>query len=138
LALFRFPIANTVFRDDRLVSSRYAVLFGVSAAMTIGLIFFMGHSRSPWAARLSDPSHFPPGLKLLWLLLFTATLASVFFLWLGMWFYWARMDYSGKVVKTISFFVLLFGAFYASIAYYLSFYLWQTIRARKETARRPA
>lgn len=56
---------------------------------------------------------------------------SLFFIWLGMWTYWVRIDKSRPAVKRLSFFVLLLGFWYGAILYFLYQYLWIDGRKRR-------
>jgi hypothetical protein len=57
---------------------------------------------------------------------------GLFFLWLGMWRYWVRLDSSRVWVKRIWFPVLLFGFWWGSVLYFFSIYLPQTLRRRAD------
>ena len=54
---------------------------------------------------------------------------ALFFLWLGMWRYWARLDCSTRMTKRLWFGVLLFGFWYGSCLYYFLLYRPQVRRA---------
>jgi hypothetical protein len=56
---------------------------------------------------------------------------SGFFVWFGMWRYWARLDYSTKWAKRLSFAVLLLGVWWGACVYCLAVYVPQV--TRKET-----
>lgn len=54
---------------------------------------------------------------------------SILFLWVGMWYYWRRIDTSTRTIKRLWFFVLLVGFWYGSTLYFLLKYLWIDKRA---------
>jgi len=52
---------------------------------------------------------------------------SVFFLWIGMWRYWIRIDNSSRREKIISFILLFVGMFYGAVIYYFFVYRSQVV-----------
>jgi len=56
---------------------------------------------------------------------------GLFFIWLGMWFYWVRLDGSAAWQKALWFFVLLAGFCLGSTLYFLFVYLPQMMRRAK-------
>jgi hypothetical protein len=48
---------------------------------------------------------------------------SIFFLWGGMWSYWLRCDTSRRIVRRVTFVLLVVGIWYGAIFYYLVIYL---------------
>lgn len=67
-------------------------------------------------------------------LLGCACVLSVFFLWAGMWHYWARFDSSSQAARRLWFVVLLGGLWYGAILYFL----FVCLRGRKNTRSRAA
>jgi hypothetical protein len=55
---------------------------------------------------------------------------GLFFLWLGMWWFWAKLDHSNVWIKRAWFLVLLFGFWYGSILYYFGGYLPQALQTQ--------
>jgi hypothetical protein len=55
---------------------------------------------------------------------------SIFFLWIGMWRYWIRIDKSKPAAKRLSFIILLIGFWYGAALYFLVRYLWIDKRMR--------
>jgi hypothetical protein len=53
---------------------------------------------------------------------------SMFFLWIGMWRYWVRLDTSTPALKTASFFLLLVGLWLGAIPYCFFVYRPQVLR----------
>lgn len=54
---------------------------------------------------------------------------SIFYVWIGMWKYWARLDESGRWSKRFWFAVMLIGFWYGSCLYCWCAYLPQVIRS---------
>jgi hypothetical protein len=109
------------FKDDWLVSLRAVKLFLVAAIFVLGTIpIFLGRIDP---AKLAIWMRFPLGIE--------GALGpiSIFFLWIGMWRYWIRLDNSSKMAKGVSFFLLLFGMFYGSVIYYFLVYRSQVMTA---------
>jgi hypothetical protein len=103
------------FRDDWLITSQAQRLFVVASfvALAVTPVFF------GWGRDTAKTS--------IWIRIPLATLGLVgplafFFLWVGMWRYWARIDDSSKTIKTLWFIILLFGLFYGSILYNFAVY----------------
>jgi hypothetical protein len=109
------------FKDDWLVSRRAVKLFLVAALFVLGTIpIFLGKIDP---AKLAFWMNFPLGIGGI------LGPISVFFLWIGMWRYWIRLDNSSKLAKQVSFFLLLFGMFYGSVIYYFLVYRSQVMTA---------
>jgi hypothetical protein len=51
------------------------------------------------------------------------SVASIVFLWGGMWSYWLKCDDSKRILRKITFVFLLLGFWYGAIVYYLVVYL---------------
>jgi hypothetical protein len=102
------------FKDDWLVSRRADKLFLVAVLFILGTIpIFLGRIDP---ARLGFWLRFTFGIEGI------LGPISIFFVWIGMWRYWIRLDNSSKFAKTASFFLLLFGMFYGSVIYYFLIY----------------
>jgi hypothetical protein len=109
------------FKDDWLVSRRAVKLFFVAALFVLGTIpIFLGKIDP---AKLAFWMRFPLGIEGI------MGPISIFFVWIGMWRYWIRLDNSSKLAKQVSFFILLFGMFYGSVIYYFSVYRSQVMTA---------
>jgi hypothetical protein len=67
-------------------------------------------------------------MRLPWGLMGIVGPIGLFFLLLGMWRYWMRLDDSGPAAKRFWFFVLLVGFWYGSVLYFYSVYLPQVFR----------
>jgi len=59
---------------------------------------------------------------------------AAFFLCLGMWRYWVRLDDSNPWAKRAWFFLLLVGLWWASCLYYFLVYLPQVVRKQRSGA----
>src|SRR5215469_13928383 len=57
---------------------------------------------------------------------------SIFYLWIGMWKYWARLDESGRWSKRFWFAVMLAGFWYGSCLYCWCIYLPQVMRSARQ------
>jgi len=114
-----------VFSDDWLATRLAAILFFFS---TFCVLVF-----TPVFPNLNA------SLIYLWQRILSTVLAlvvtvGIFFLWIGMWRYWMRLDRSRVWVKRMWFLVLLVGFWWGSCLYYFLGYLPQVIRrARSET-----
>ena len=121
-----FAFSRWLFRDDRLASRAYQILFFVSALVVLAMVpFFMGEV---------DPSKMSIWGRLHWAFLGTFGPFGLFFLWFGMWWYWVKLDHSGRWIKRGWFLVLLFGFWYGSVLYYFGAYLPQVRRASRPGA----
>jgi hypothetical protein len=121
-----FPMFRGLFRDDRLISRTYLRLFSVSAALCVALTLFY--------FRPVDPLETVLWLRILITVIGMAATVGLFFIWLGMWFYWARLDGSEAWRKTLWFLVLLVGFCLGSTLYFLFVYLPQAMRRAKPEA----
>jgi hypothetical protein len=102
------------FKDEWLVSRRAANFFFLASLFVLGTIpIFLGKVGT------SKPSFW---INLAWGTEGVFGPLSIFFVWIGMWRYWIRLDNSSKSEKRISFYLLLFGMFYGSVIYYFFVY----------------
>jgi hypothetical protein len=120
---FRFRIVRWLFQRDRFASKLYAGLFAFCVALSTWL----------WtsAQSLEHYSHDSLWIRLALAILLLAAIGGMFFVWMGMWWYWATLDDSGKWAKRFWFFVLLFGFWLGSAMYYVCVYLRQMIGGRR-------
>ena len=106
--------------DSWIITPRAARLFLISVLLVLALIpVFMGRV---------DTTKMSFWTRLPWGILGIFGPAALFFLYLGMWWYWVRIDNSAKIGKQVWFVVLLFGAVYGSVLYYFCVYWQQTTR----------
>jgi hypothetical protein len=114
------------FKDDWIVTRQAAGLFLLSTILVIASApIFEGHvdieKMSLWA-------------RLPLTTLVIAGIVAIFFLWIGMWRYWVRIDESKAWMKKLSFVVLLLGFWYGSCVYCLAVYLPQVLRKERGLA----
>jgi hypothetical protein len=106
-AILQFRTARWIYRDERLSSKLCALLFGVCVALFSWLFAF------PHA--VEGYSHGPLWIRVPLAVLLVLAIVGMFFVSVGMWWYWAKLDVSRKWAKRFWFFVLLcgfcFGAF---------------------------
>jgi uncharacterized BrkB/YihY/UPF0761 family membrane protein len=108
------------FKDEWLVTRQAAKLFFLSAILLLSITpVFLG-----WI----DTSKMTFWMRLPWGILGVRGTIALFFLWLGMWRYWLRIDDSRAWVKRIWFLILLIGFCWGSFLYFFSVYLPQAIR----------
>jgi hypothetical protein len=107
------------FRDDWIVSRQAARLFLVSVPFILALTPFL----FGWVnfTRMTIWMQIAGGVVGV-----TGPIAS-FFLWLGMWRYWMRLDRSKALRKRMWFVILLIGFEYGSVLYYFCVYRPQVI-----------
>jgi hypothetical protein len=102
------------FRDEWLVSQRACRFFLIAVPFVLALtpIFF------GWVTvtRVTLWMQFVGGV------LGVLGPIAVFFLWLGMWRYWMKLDRSKGPVKRVWFVIMLIGFWYGSILYYFFVY----------------
>jgi hypothetical protein len=112
-----------LFRDSWIVSPQAARLFLVSVPFVLALTPFL----FGWLdiARVTIWMQIAAGV-----LGVVGTIAS-FFLWLGMWRYWMRLDTSKPMMKRLWFVILLIGFEYGSVLYYFCIYRPQVIPRAK-------
>lgn len=111
-----------LFRDDRLVSRPYVVLFSLSALLCLAAIAVLPYS--------GDPLKMALWLRVPLTLLGMSAPVGFFFIWLGMWFYWARFDSSKAPLKVLWFVVLLIGLCFGAALYFVVVYLPHVMRRR--------
>jgi hypothetical protein len=110
------------YKDEWLATRQAAKLFFLSAILLLALTpVFLG-----WI----DTAKMTFWMRLPWGILGVLGPIALFFLWLGMWRYWLRIDDSRAWVKRIWFLILLIGFCWGSFLYYFSVCLPQTIRRR--------
>lgn len=124
--LWGFSLARRIFREDRLASRGYAALFIICFILIVCLTLVV---RSP-----IDFSKLPLWMRLPLALVTVSGIVGFSFMWVGMWWYWARLDDSGRWWKRFWFVVLLAGFWYGSIPYFLFVYLPQVFRRREASA----
>jgi hypothetical protein len=107
-----FALLNR-FRDDWIVSKRAVTLFLVSVPWILALTFLFG-----WVD-FTKPTIW---MNIVGGVIGVAGPIALFFLWLGMWRYWVRLDRSTPAKKRIWFAILLVGFWYGSILYYFFVY----------------
>lgn len=111
------------FSDEWLVTSRAALLFLLSTAIVLAVTpVFLGRI---------DRDEMSFWTRLPWGILGMLGAVAIFFLWLGMWQYWRRIDRSSPRSKRLWFWVLLLGLWWGGCLYCLSVYLPQVIRRNK-------
>jgi hypothetical protein len=116
--------------DERWIGTRRAAqLFLIASLFVVGLLpVFLGRI---------EPSNKPSPVNFFWGIMGVVGTPSIFFLWLGMWRYWARLDASGKWIKRFWFLVMLAGFCYGSCLYCWSVYLPQVIRSGRQGVTAP-
>jgi hypothetical protein len=111
------------FKDDWLVSGQAAKLFFASTLLTVPFTpIFLGMLT---ISKMSSVG------KLMWNVVGIAGTVAVFFLWLGMWRFWVRLDGSNGITKRVWFLVLLLGFWYGACLYYYFVYLPQVLRKNR-------
>lgn len=118
--IFRFGVYRWIYRDERLASKLYAWLFGISIPLFTWLWAFPN--------TFEGHNHDPIWIRLPLAVLLVLAIVGMFFLLVGMWWYWAKLDASGKWAKRFWFAVLLFGLWFGAAAYYVCVYLPQIVR----------
>jgi uncharacterized BrkB/YihY/UPF0761 family membrane protein len=110
-----FWLPSSLLRDDWLVSRLSMKLFFLSALLVIAMTpVFMG---------VVDTNKMTFLQRLPWGILGVVGPLGLFFLWLGMWRYWVRLDDSKRWMKRVSFAVLLIGFWWGSVLYFFLVYL---------------
>src|SRR5579872_5897649 len=102
------------FGNEWLTSRTATRLFSAAALLTLALTAILLEKVDSQQMRLAG--------KVLWTAIAMAGVPSLFFLWLGMWRYWSRMDSSTSFQKRLWFVVLLLGFWYGSCLYLLCVY----------------
>ena len=119
-------LPSSWLRDDWLISRRISMLFFLSALLVLAMTpIFQG----------VDTTKMTFWHRLPWGILGIVGPFGMFFLWLGMWRYWVRIDNSSAWLKRIWFVILVIGFWWGSVFYYFLAYLPQMIRLRKSEAR---
>ena len=114
-------------RDHWLTSRLSVKLFFLSAILVIAITpVFLG----------VDTTKMTFWQRLPWGILGIVGPFGMFFLWLGMWRYWVRIDKSRPRMKRIWFGVLLFGFWWGSVLYYFLAYFPQVNRRRRSETER--
>jgi len=80
------------------------------------------------------PESLPLWAQYPWLFICVVGTAALFFLWFGMWRYWAKLDHSNRATKRLWFVVLLFGLWIGACFYFYGAYLPQVIRQWREVS----
>jgi hypothetical protein len=115
----------TWFSDSWLVSRQAVRLFLVATIFVLAL--------TPVALGVVDPAEMSLPMRLLWTIVGMIGTVSLFFLWLGMWRYWVRIDRSNTLKKRFWFAILFLGFWYGSCLYYFFEYRSQVLRDGMET-----
>jgi hypothetical protein len=120
-----FWVPSSLLRDDWLISRLSMKLFFLSALLVIAMTpIFIG----------VDTTKMTFLQRLPWGILGVVGPVGLFFLWLGMWRYWVRLDDSGRWVKQVWFVVLLIGFWWGSVLYFFLVYLPRMIRRERAAA----
>ena len=111
------------FDEQWIGTRRAALLFLIASFFVLSLVpVFFG-----WVQpSKSSPSNF------IWGVVGVLGSISIFFLWIGMWKYWARLDRSGRWAKRLWFIVMLVGFWDGSCLYCWCIYLPQVIRSGRQ------
>ena len=113
------------FRNDWFDTQRAVTLFVVSTLLVLALTpVFLGQV---------DPNRLTFWARLPWGILGILGPIALFFLWLGMWRYWVRVDDGAVWTKRIWFVVLLVGFWWGSCLYCFAVYVPQVLRRRRAT-----
>jgi hypothetical protein len=110
-------------RDEWLVRRQAAKLFFLATLLVLAV--------TPQLLGWVSPLSMPAWIRVPWAVLTISGTVALFFLWFGMWRYWARVDDSKRSTRRIWFLVLLFGFWYGSCVYYYCVYLPQVIRRER-------
>lgn len=119
-----FWLPGAWLRDDWLISPSTSRLFLFSAICVIAL--------TPIIEGWLVPSRMTFWMRVPWTVLVLVGVPALFFLWLGMWRYWVRLDDSSVWAKRAWFLILLIGFWWGSFLYYFCVYLPQLFRRRRE------
>lgn len=116
----------TWFKDDWLITRQAAKLFFIASLLvTVMTIAFLDEI---------DTTKISFWMRLPWGILGVVGPIALFFLWLGMWRYWVRIDNASRWVKRLWFLVLLIGFWWGSCLYFFIVYLPQVLRRTKVEA----
>lgn len=113
-------------REDWIVTATAARLFFVASILAITI--------TPVILGYVEPNPASKATNLIWGILGAISPFGVFFIWTGMWRYWARVDSSPKWIRRFWFVILLCGLWCGSVLYYLFVYLPQFFRRQQPTA----
>ena len=102
------------FRDGWLQGRQAVRMFLVATILVLAI--------TPIWLGLADPARMPPVVRATYTIVAMVGTVATFFLWLGMWRYWVRLDDSPRMAKRVWFVVLLFGFWWGSCLYYLCVY----------------
>jgi len=114
------------FEDDWLATRRAAWLFLVSTFLVLAL--------TPVLLGKFDTKAMSFWARLAWGILGVLGPIALFFLWFGMWRYWARIDNASRWAKRMWFLVLLVGFWWGSCVYCYFVYLPQVFRRARVEA----
>lgn len=114
------------FKDDWLITRQAARLFFVSTILVLALTpVFLGRVVT---------TNMPLWMRVPWGILGIVGPLALFFLWIGMWRYWVRVDDSKAYAKRLWFLILLLGFWYGSCLYCYFVYLPQVMRRSRSQA----
>ena len=119
-SIFQRALPSALMRDGWLTSPLVSKLFFASA---LCVVLFTGEYF------VGDTSKAPHWQNVIWDILGVMESLGLSFIYLGMWWYWVRLDKSKR--KRLWFVFLLLGFWWASALYYFSVYLPQVTRQRK-------
>lgn len=114
------------FKDEWLITRKAAKLFLVSAFFVLAL--------TPVFLGMIDTNKLSFWKRLPWGILGVLGPIALFFLWFGMWRYWARIDNATEWAKRVWFLVLLIGFWWGSCLYCFFVYLPQVFRRTRAIA----
>ena len=115
-----------MFKDDWLITRPAARLFLASTFLVLALTpVFLGRVVT---------TNMPLWMRIPWGILGVVGPFALFFLWIGMWRYWVRVDNSRVYSKRLWFLILLLGFWYGSCIYCYFVYLPQVMRASRSQA----
>ncbi len=115
-----------LYKDDWLVTRQASRLFVLSTVIVLAM--------TPIFEGWLDPKKMTFWTRLPWGILGIIGPIALFFLWIGMWRYWVRVDSSSAWAKRFWFLVLLIGFWWGSCLYCFSAYLPQVLRRHRAEA----
>jgi hypothetical protein len=111
------------FKDDWLATRQAARLFFASTILVLAMTpVFLGRVVT---------TNMPLWMRIPWGIFGMVGPIALFFLWIGMWRYWVRVDDSKAYAKRLWFLILLLGFWYGSCLYCYFVYLPQVIRSNR-------
>lgn len=125
MRFFRSPF--TTFFESR--GDEWFFSHSARLSFFVATLFVLGLTPVLWGALPQHPSFW---LNLLFGLSGVFGTFALFYLYLGMWRFWIRIDSSAKRVKGFWFAVLLLGLWWGSAVYFYLSYLFQTRRGTSE------